>query len=175
VNWDFRWSFTGMALRTVASPIAHEGLVFLNSGDGGGPRDAIAVALGGQGDVSKSNLVWEDRKSFPYVPTLLASDGYLFGVTDKGSASCWDAKTGAEIWTERLGSPVTASPILVDGKIYVAAEDGKVFVIAAAPKFKLLATNSIEEPVSATPAEADNCLYIRGGEHLFCIGKPAKK
>jgi outer membrane protein assembly factor BamB len=175
VNWDFRWSFKGMALRTVASPIAHDGQVFLNSGDGSGERDMIAVALGGQGDVSKSNLVWEDRKSFPYVPTLLASDGYLFGVSDKGSAFCWDAKTGAEIWTQRLGSPVTASPILIDGKIYVAAEDGQVYVFAAASKFKLLATNTVGEPVSATPAEASNCLYIRGGEHLFCIAKPAKK
>ncbi len=78
------------------------------------------------------------------------------------------------MWTERLGSPVTASPVLIDGKIYVPAEDGTVYVFAAAPEYKLLATNSVGEPVSATPAVADHCLYIRGSEHLFCIGKAKK-
>jgi outer membrane protein assembly factor BamB len=174
-NWNYRWSFKGMALRTVASPIAHQGLVFQNSGDGSGERAMIAVKLGGKGDVTDTNLAWEDRKSFPYVPTLLGHGEHIYGVTDKGTAFCYIAKTGTEVWSERLGSPVWASPILIDGKIYVAAADGAVYILEAGPKYKLLATNNVGEPVYATPAVADNCLYIRGSEHLFCIAKPAKK
>jgi outer membrane protein assembly factor BamB len=177
-NWNFTWSFKTKPLRTVASPIAHQGLVFQTSGDGDGSRGAIAVKLGGKGDVSATNLAWENNKSFPYVPTLLGFGDYLFGVTDKeGTAFCCKANDGTEVWREeRLArSGVSASPILIDGKIYVAAGDGSVFVLEAGPKYKLLATNSVGEPVSATPAVADNCLYIRGSEHLFCIAKPAKK
>jgi outer membrane protein assembly factor BamB len=173
-NWNFSWSFKTKPLRTVASPIAHQGLVFQNSGDGDGSRDLIAVKLGGKGDVSNTNLAWE-KTGFPYVPTMLGFGDYVFAVTDKeGLASCYLAKTGTEVWHERLGSPVTASPILIDGKIYVVAEDGDVFVLEAGPKFKQLARNSLGEGVSATPAVAGNCLYIRGTEHLFCIGKPKK-
>ena len=75
----------------------------------------------------------------------------------------------------RLGRPVTASPVLIDGKVYAAAEDGTVYVFAAAPEYKLLATNSVGEPVLSSPAVADNRLYIRGKEHLFCIAKTPVK
>ena len=131
----------------------------------------VALRLGGKGELSeKEALAWKSTK-LPYVPTLLTAGDYLFSVTDKGIAACNMARTGETLWSQRLGSDVTASPILVDGKIYVAAEDGSVYVFAADRTFKLLATNSVGEPVSATPAVANGRLFIRGSEHLFCIGK----
>ncbi|MGH7224728.1 MAG: PQQ-binding-like beta-propeller repeat protein, partial [Gemmataceae bacterium] len=178
-NWWYIWSFTGMALRTVASPIAANDLVFATSGDGSGERNTIAVKLGGKGDVTGNNLAWENREKFPfsYVPCLLAHGKYLFSVHDKGKASCHLAHSGEEVWQEeRLdASGFTASPILVDGKIYAVANRGSVYVYEAGAKFKLLAKNSVGERVSSTPAVADNRLFIRGEEHLFCIGKaPAR-
>jgi outer membrane protein assembly factor BamB len=176
-NWNYVWSFSRMPLRTVASPIVSNGLVFANSGDGAGDRHLIAVQLGGKGDVTKTNLAWEERRSFPYVPCLLASGDNLFSVNDSGVAACHVAKTGEMVWTKRLegAKQVTASPILVDGKIYAIDEDGQVYVFRAATEFKLLAKNSMGEPVLASPAVADDRLYIRGKEHLFCIGKPSAK
>jgi outer membrane protein assembly factor BamB len=70
---------------------------------------------------------------------------------------------------------VTASPILIDGKVYAISEDGVVYVFQASPTFKLLAKNGLGEPVSATPAVADNRLFIRTKTHLLCIAKPAEK
>ena len=173
--WHYTWSFTKMALRTVASPIIADGLVVANSGDGSGERNLIAVRLGGKGDVTATNLAWENRKVFPYVPCLLASGPYLFSVNDAGFAACHVAKTGREVWSTRLGSAMSASPILVDGKVYACGEDGTVYVFAATDKFQLLATNNVGEPVMATPAVADGRLFIRGKEHLYCIGKPPAK
>jgi outer membrane protein assembly factor BamB len=174
-NWDYSWKFDGMALRTVSSPVAANGLIFANSGDGSGARHTIAIKAGSKGaDVSK-NLVWEEKKTFPYVPCMLTRGDYLFTVNDKGLAACYVAATGREVWSERLGKPVTASPILVNGNIYAVGEDGTVYVYKADKEFDLLAKSSVGEPVSATPAVADGRLYIRGREHLFCIGKkPAK-
>jgi outer membrane protein assembly factor BamB len=81
------------------------------------------------------------------------------------------ARTGEEVWSERLTTrDITASPILVDGKVYAIDMSGEVYVFEAAPKFKLLAKNAVSEPVSATPAVADNHLFIRGRKHLYCIG-----
>jgi outer membrane protein assembly factor BamB len=177
VNWHYAWQFTGMALRTVASPVAIDGLVVATSGDGSGARDAIAVRVPAKaGD--RPELVWEDRRAFPYVPCLLPYKGHLYGVTDKGVAACHVAATGEEVWSERLvggkGNGFTASPVLVDDKVYAVAEDGTVFVFAAATQFKLLGRSSLGESVSASPAVADGRLFIRGRQHLFCIGKPSQ-
>ncbi len=176
-NWNWTWAFRGAPLRTVASPIFSQGLIFANSGDGGGDRHTVAVRAGGKGDVTATNLVWEDKKKliFPYVPSFLAWGDYLYSVSDKGFAACYVARTGKQVWRERLGSDISASPILVNGKIYAVSEPGTVYVFEAAPKFKLLAKNTVGEPVRATPAVADGRLLIRGESHLFCIGKPPAK
>jgi outer membrane protein assembly factor BamB len=171
-NWIFNWDFgKGMPLRTVGSPIRADGLILAASGDGSGARHTIAVRTGGKGDVSKTHLVWEMKKDFPYVPTMLVRGDYIYSVKDQGIAYCHVAKTGEQVWSERLGSTVFASPVMIDGKIYAAAENGTVYVFEAAPKFKLLAENSIGEPISATPAVVDNHLFVRAKSDLFCIGK----
>jgi outer membrane protein assembly factor BamB len=176
-NWKYSWSFTGMALRTVACPLYTGGLVFANSGDGSGARHLIAVKAGGTGDVTPTNLAWEWKKNrpFPYVPTLLSYGEHLYFVNDRGEAGCAVARSGDLVWTEHLCDAVTASPVLIDGKIYAISEDGVVYVFQAAPSFKLLAKNLLGEPVSATPAVADNRLFIRTKAHLLCIGKPSEK
>jgi outer membrane protein assembly factor BamB len=176
-NWKYSWSFTGMALRTVACPVYADGLIFANSGDGNGSRHLIAVKPGGTGDAAAANLAWEWKKNrpFPYVPTMLSWGDHLYFVNDRGDAGCVVAKTGQVVWTEHLCEAVTASPILIDGKIYAISEDGVVYLFEAAPTFKLLAKNPLGEPVSATPAVADNRLFIRTRTHLLCIGKPVEK
>ncbi len=179
-NWNYTWDFSGfrMPLRTVASPLYSAGLIFANSGDGSGDRLSIAIRAGGKGEIGKDSLVWEKkgRGGLPYVPTMLVSGEYLYYIHDiTGVASCCVAKTGENVWSERLGGGFTASPIVIDGKIYAINEEGTVYVFAAASSFKLLAKNSMGEPVMATPAVADNRLFIRGKTHLFCIGKRPDK
>jgi outer membrane protein assembly factor BamB len=173
-NWTFTWTFAGKPLRTVGSPIFVDGLILATSGDGGGDRHAIAVKAYGKGDVSKTNLVWENRKALPYVPTVLVHDGHIYAVNDMGVASCWLAKTGENVWTERLGGNVSASPILVDGKVYAITEEGEVHVFRAATKFEPLGRSQLGESVIASPAVAGERLFIRGRQHLYCIGKQTK-
>lgn len=173
-NWHWSFTFDGMALRTVGSPIYSDGMIFATGGDGSGLRHASAIKVGDKGDVTSTNLLWENKKTLPYVPTLLAQGEHIYFVNDLGVAGCCEAKTGKIVWTERIGA-MNASPVLINGNIYAASEDGYVYVFPAAPEFKLLAKNSVGEPVVATPAVADNRLYIRGKTHLYCIGKPANQ
>jgi outer membrane protein assembly factor BamB len=174
--WQYTWNFTGMPLRTVGSPVADDGLVFLGAGDGSGARAMIAVKLGGKGDVTKTHLAWEKDSGSPYVPSMLAYKGHVYAIYDPKASSvavCYEAKTGKELWRRRLSATVSASPVLIDGKIYSIDERGVVSVFEAKPDgFKLLARNDVEEAVSATPAVSDNRLYIRGTRHLICVGKP---
>jgi outer membrane protein assembly factor BamB len=170
VIWHWTWPFFRAPLRTVASPVSGLGLIFANSGDGGGDRDSVAIQPG-----TETRLLWQKRKAFPYVPTMLLWEKHLYFVNDDGVGNCCDAQTGEKAWTERLGGKMTASPILIDGKVYAVSEDGVVYVFPAAPTFQLLAKNALGEPVMATPAVADGRLYIRGRDHLFCIARPAER
>lgn len=173
-NWNYTWTFSKNPLRTVASPVVTSGVVLACSGDGAGDRHLIAVKLGGKGDVTSSNLLWENRKIFPYVPSMITRQEYVFSITDKGMAMCHMAIDGKEVWNERLDSPVTASPLMIDGNIFAFGENGDVYIFQATGSFKMVSKNSLGEPVFSTPAVANDRLYIRGKNHLYCIGKPLK-
>ena len=175
-NWAYDWTFSGMALRTVGSPVEAAGLIFAASGDGSGARGCIAVEPPAK-SADRPKLVWssEDRGAVPYVPTVLARDGRLYAVHDKGNLVCFDARTGEQVWSKNLRCLFTASPVLIDGKVYAPNEQGDVYVFEAGPAYTLLAKNSLGEPVFASPAVANGRLYVRGQRHLFCVGRAAEK
>lgn len=170
-NWVWDWSDSRAPLRTVAGPVAGDGLIFLNAGDGAGDRAAVAVKPGTSGSSGKEAVAWSDKRTFPYVPTMIVDDGHLFFVNDRGIAGCSNAKDGKSVWVERLGGDVSASPVLAGGRIYAPDEKGTVHVFAAAVKFQRLAANNVGEPIFASPAVADGRLLIRGDAHLFCFAK----
>ena len=183
-NWTWVWrpaggpkgkakGGPGGPLRQVGGPIYHDGMIFCISGDGGGDRHMVAIKPGTTGDATDSALVWEKKRGTAYVPMVLAKGPYLFWIADKeNKAICAEAKTGKVIWEERLpgSKSVSASPVLVNGKIYSVNEDGRLAVFEAGPKFNLLAEADLKEDVFASPAVADGRMYVRGANHLFCIG-----
>jgi outer membrane protein assembly factor BamB len=173
--WHFTWTFTNTKpLRTVASPVTTDGMVFLTAGDGDGSRAMIAVKLDGKGDVSKTNLAWDKDAGTPYVPSPLVLGAHVYTVTDTGAAVCYEAKSGKETWrVPRMARAISASPLLIDGKIFAIDESGEVFIFTAKPdKYELVAKNKLGESVLATPAVSDGRLYVRGAKHLICVGKP---
>ncbi len=163
-----------MPLRTVASSAFARGVLVACSGDGAGDRMAVGLALPGFADAKNDTpaRLWENSKDFPYVPCPLARGEHFYFVNDAGWAGCYNARTGKRVWFERLTEDrMTASPLLIDGKVYAVSEPGNVFVFAAEPQYRLLARNEVGERVRATPAVSDGRLYIRGERHLFCFGK----
>jgi outer membrane protein assembly factor BamB len=83
------------------------------------------------------------------------------------------AKTGEQIWNERLpaGGSYYASPLFVDGRIYFFSDSGKTTVIKPAPRFEVLAVNSLIAGCMATPAVGGKAFYIRTKTHLYRIEK----
>lgn len=172
--WTYTWQFPVKPLRTVASAVTAGGVVFVCGGDGDGSRAMVAVKLGGSGDLTRTATVWSLESNTPYVPTILTHGEYLYTVNDDGIAICRSAKTGEAKWRQRLTqSAVSASPVLIDGKVYVISEKGEAVVFEATPEgYKGLAKNSVGEAVMSSPAVANGRLYVRGSGHLVCIGKP---
>lgn len=173
-NWNWKWTFAKDLLRTVAATAHSDGLLLTCSGDGNGERLMVAVAMNGQGKEARPAQIWANGKfkDTPYVTCLLTRGEHVYFVSDYGRAACYHAKTGQQVWTERLPDPAFyASPVMIDGKIYAASNLGDVYVIAAEPTYKLIARNSIGEQIRATPAVANGALYIRTKSHLYCIGE----
>jgi hypothetical protein len=93
-------------------------------------------------------------------------------LTDAGIITCLDTQTGKLVYEGgRVPVPATftASPVAFGDRILVTSEDGDTFVIRAGPKFEVVRTNSIGEPVFASLALARGTIYIRGERHLFAI------
>ncbi len=162
-------------LRTVASAtLAGDILAVCSGGDAG--RFALGVALPGAGTNESPKRLWDNRKDFPYVPSPVARGEHIYFVNDSGYAGCYHVRTGKRVWFERLADGVfTASPLLIDGKIYAASAAGDVYVFAAEPSFQLLARNDLGESIRATAAVAGGRLYIRSERHLYCIGNSGKR
>jgi hypothetical protein len=105
------------------------------------------------------------------MPTPILADGRLLMVSDRGIATCLDAKTGEKQWQERLGGGFASSPILADGKVYVGNRDGEVFVMRPQSTFELVATNQMDSDIMATPAAVGEQLLIRTRKSLYRIQK----
>src|SRR5439155_25250612 len=94
-----------------------------------------------------------------------------------GTVTCQEADTGKVVYSERLtpqSGQIWASPVLADGKLYFVSKEKGVYVVAAEPKFKLLAHNVFEDDKSrsnASIAISGGQLFLRNDQYLYCIGK----
>ncbi len=164
------WSSQVIGEAKVPSMVLGDGLAF-TAGGWGGKETIKAFKLGtGFGDLKESNLVWEQRKGMPKVPSMIYVKPHLFAITDGGVASCMKADTGELVWQERVGGNFAASPVAAEGRIYFVGDNGETAVVEAGPEFKVLARNPLGEKVQASPAISQGQLFIRTEKNLFCIG-----
>jgi outer membrane protein assembly factor BamB len=108
------------------------------------------------------------------MPTLLVYRGLLYACADSGLLTCRDPATGSQHYRVRLGSRGTsfsASPVAAGGRLYLAAERGKVYVVAAGTEHRLIQVNETGETCMATPAVSGGVLYLRTRHHLLAVGK----
>ena len=154
--------------RTVASAVYFDGVVYAPSRE----RPVQAFKVGGSGDITKTNLLWQFNNG-PDVPTPLVDGKYFYSINDRGIVWCLDAKTGKEIYGRKRMKPGTysASPVLADGKIYITNEDGLTTVLKAGPEFEILAENNMDEYVLSTLAISDGQIFLRTDKALYAIGK----
>ncbi|MDF1814730.1 MAG: PQQ-binding-like beta-propeller repeat protein [Verrucomicrobiales bacterium] len=167
------WKLGGSSKITAPTPIFANGLIVVTSGRAP-ERPVFVIKPGGTGELGPEHLAWSVTRRGPYMPTPIIVKGKLFVLNNSGPFACYDLMTGEEHFYLRLphaGAGFSASPVAADGKIYFSGEAGNVFVVEASTEFTLLATNSLDEPLMATPAISDQMMYIRGATHLFGIGK----
>jgi outer membrane protein assembly factor BamB len=157
------WLFDGPTEQFVASVVYTDDMFFITSGF---PEFHI---LGVRPDGS---IAWRSTRNPSYVPSPVAQRGLFFIVSDNGIASCYEPKTGKMHWNERLSKHVSASMVAAGDYVYVLDDFGTTYVLKADRKFEVVAKNALKEECYASPALSDGQIFIRGVQHLYCVGKP---
>jgi outer membrane protein assembly factor BamB len=136
------------------------------------PRLA-AFRPGAKQDARPTHLAWEIDRGIPETPSPLYCRGRLYLIRDGGVLTCLQAETGKELFRQSIGAPgqYVASPIAADDKVVVASVPGVVTVIQIDDQLKILAQNDFKEKIFATPAVAENKIYLRTAEHLYALGR----
>jgi outer membrane protein assembly factor BamB len=138
---------------------------------------AFAVKLTGNGDVTKSHVIWRQTKGMPYVPSGIVYRGQYVMVKDGGLVTAYDIKTGDEIYVQKRAVAIGkyyASPVAANGHIYFTSLiDGAITVLkAGTAQPEVVARNpKLNERVAATPVIADDTIYLRTEEHLYAFAE----
>jgi outer membrane protein assembly factor BamB len=172
------WTCKGLPEQAFASPAIGEG-VLVTTGHrvtGGGTRvTAVKLAPGGGGDVTETNRLWQADLPKDCVGSGVIAGGHVFLPTQFGSVACYELRSGKRAWDKRLeGSGEKngswSSFVRVGDRLLIANHSGQVFVLKAAPKFEVLATNAVgEETTCASLAVSDGQIFQRTYDALWCF------
>lgn len=168
-NGSGYWFINGPSEDFCSSPVYNEKNDLLLISSAWPQRHLLAIKPDGQGDVTESKVVWQTTKGAYYVPSPVCTDDYLFSTMTNGQVHCIEIVTGNTLWTENLGKQYS-SPVLANGLVYMPNDEGVITVIKPGPKFEMVAQNSIGERMNASPAISNGKIYLRGEQHIYCIG-----
>jgi outer membrane protein assembly factor BamB len=157
----------------VASPVVvgDVAVVCFGRADKGQPR-LHGVRLAGKGDVTKTQRLWTREDAGAFVPTPAEYKGNVYVLSDRGQVDCIEPATGRTIWSGSLprhSSNYYASPLVVGGIMYLAREDGAVFVARVENGFELLSETKFDDRIIGTIVPGGDRLFIRGEAHLYCV------
>ena len=170
---ELRWYCTGLedekACLVYPSPLISYGFCIAAAGWVNSPT--LGLELGGFGDVTATNRVWQKRQP-QQISSGVVVDRYAYIVTGSPSAAqCMEFRTGKILWTERLAAgEAWGSLVYAAGRFYVTSRNGVTSVFRGTPEgFELLAQNDFGEPSNATPAISDGEIFLRTDRNLYCV------
>jgi outer membrane protein assembly factor BamB len=158
----------------IASPVivGNVAIVPVGRDDRPGQARIHGIQLRGRGDVTTTHRLWKREDTGVFVASPAAYKGRVYLLRHRGGVVCLDPATGKTVWSGALPehkSPFYSSPIIANGILYAAREDGVVFAVRVEERFELLAENPMGERLIASPVPVANRLLLRGDRHLFCV------
>jgi outer membrane protein assembly factor BamB len=173
------WTLTPNSEIAIGTPVVHRDLAIVTAGY---PpvRPVYAVRAGSRGDISlppgrssSDAIAWSHDRDGTYISSPVVYRGLLYTLNNNGILTAYDADTGERLYRARVGGggAFSASPIAADGRLYLASEDGDVFVVQAGREYVELSRHAMNEVIMASPAISDGLLFIRTLGHLWAIGR----
>ncbi|MEN6626276.1 MAG: PQQ-binding-like beta-propeller repeat protein [Candidatus Sumerlaeia bacterium] len=131
----------------------------------------LAIRPGGSGNVTRSNVLWKSNDAVGDIASPVGDGRRVLLVFSAGNLYCINAADGKPAWEKSLECGVTASPVLVGGRVYLCGQDGVTRIFGLGGEYKIEGQGEIGEPIHVTPAFADGEIYIRGAKDLVCVRK----
>ncbi|HEY7502381.1 MAG TPA: PQQ-binding-like beta-propeller repeat protein [Vicinamibacterales bacterium] len=128
------------------------------------------------GTLTDKDAVWLVRGVQAGYASPVSDGARIYIVDNGGILFAHDAKTGARVWEQNLGTIQKSSPVLADGKLYVGTENGRFYIIRPhADKAEILdqdwlGSEQNPEPIIASPAVARGRVYVASMNALYAIG-----
>ncbi|MCY2968573.1 MAG: PQQ-binding-like beta-propeller repeat protein, partial [Planctomycetota bacterium] len=163
------WTIDGPTEQFVASMVFDGEHFFMAAGFP--TYHVLAIRPDGNGNVSESHVDWHVKNVACYVPSPVVIGNFLYVADDRGTANCFDTKTGKRHWQARLGTHYSASLASVQGKAWFIDDDGVTKLIEPGEELKVVAENTLGETVYSSPAFAQGSMFLRGSSHLYRIGE----
>jgi len=161
---------TAPGFSLIPRPVFAHGLIFVVTDCSRPQLWALKPTV--KGGKPAATIAWKVKKNVPQRSSILLIDDLIYGMTHRGSVVCIEAKTGKTVWTQRIGSAFSASPLYADGRIYLFNERQGTTVIQPGRTYKELATNKFgKSRIMASPAVSGKAIFLRTDTHLYRIEK----
>ena len=126
---------------------------------------AKLIAING----TDGQVLWESTEYLPEVSSPVATKSHLYLATSYGVLAAYDAKSGALVKEHELNEEFYSSPMIVEGKLYLFSNSGKLFVFSTDENFSLISSFETGERTLATPAFTDGKIVVRTEESIYCV------
>jgi outer membrane protein assembly factor BamB len=173
---DARWlPRAGVLSRSsiIASPVFAGGRVVVamgqSPGHGNGPSLIHAISPNGQGDVTRSRLLWTSREVGRVVATPIVKDDLLYVGDLGGTIHCLEAATGAHVWKHERNDAIWGCLLLAGDRLYVGNAGGLMTVLRAGRRKEMLAQIEMDAPLYTRPAAIGDALYLATASRLYLI------
>ena len=164
------WRCEGLDTTIYTSALFADGVAIGMTGYG---RSSLAVKVGGSGDITKDRLWFHPKPANQRVGSGIIVGEHCYIIDDNGLPRCYELQTGKNLWEgqEKLGAGTWGSMIHSAGRLYCMMKNGDTYVLAANPKFEILATNKLDKgsKTNSSPAVSDGEIFLRTFTHLYCI------
>lgn len=176
------WRMSGGGDIPIPSPIIGTDLIYFNCAHGKSSpvlaiqKDAKGDITLAEGETTNQYVKWSKERGGAYMSTMLLYGDYLYNARWNGNLTCYNALTGEEMYSEKVGdgNSYTTSPVAADGVIYVADNKGGVYSVKAGPAFELLATNQLNDVYMSTPAIVPDYMLFKTAGQVIAVSKVNK-
>jgi outer membrane protein assembly factor BamB len=160
------WRVKGLDSSELAPSPVYAGGKVIACNPGGA---VLAIRPDGQGDVTSNNVAWKTDAGVPSVCSPASDGKRLYMLTGEGQLTCLDPATGQVEWSHDFSDEFYASPVIGGGRVLIVTRKGLAHIMQNADQFRDLGQSDLGEDCNATPMPDRQCLYLRGGKHLFCL------
>jgi outer membrane protein assembly factor BamB len=159
----------------ISTPVIYDDKVFIANGQdpehGEGVGHLYAIDATKRGDITTTGRIWHYDKIRRSISTGAIFEGLLYYADFSGFLHCLDVKTGKPYWVHDMLAAIWGSPMIIDGKVYIADEDGDVVVLQAGKEKKIISEMNMGSSVYATPVPAHGTLFLTNRNQLFALAE----